>query len=391
MASEDINHEPSTLNAAKPIRRKRPRRLVWKVLFSVMFTLILLELALRVQQKLGPWIDLEMPSIHAGIISEELNHRPEKVAHWPYDENGLMQYSEELLPGSVKANPKALRILFMGDSFMQGLGGKEEIPWQVWSHYQASGISMIPFNAGCYSYSPSIFIVQAKKLLPLVKPDAVVMIIDNTDMGDDAYRYREFVVRDAQGKIIAVKSNPGYAFFIRGFLDIKQHSLYLTKLIHKYYHTRFAHPQFDQGKTFRISEWIEDSITCQDPDVAQKYGAELKLFEANLRELADVLIENLGTGQKVMWVCHPNPFHLKTPEGQKAPNQLVFDTVERVAREKGIHYYNSTNDMRRDLGADFSKYYLKGDPVYHFTPEGSRIYARHIFENIPADWKSPKK
>lgn len=384
-----ISPSTSTPSTPKP-STKRPRRIIWKFLFSLILLVVLLEIALRLQQALGPWIDLEMSGIHPGIISDELNHKPELLKRWPYDENGIIKYSEEIMPSEVRSNPRAWKILFMGDSFMQGFGGKQEIPWQVWSHFQAAGIPMSPFNAGYYSYSPSIFIVQAKKILPIVKPDRVVLVVDNTDLGDDAYRYRDLVVRDANGKIVAVKSNPAYAFFIHGFLEIKQHTFYLSRLIHKFYHTRIAHPRFDEGKTYRISEQIEDSIGDQSPDVDRKYQTEVAIFEANLRELAAVYIESLGSSKNVMWVVHPNPFHLKAEPGQRAPNQLVFDAVEKVAREKGIHFYNATSDMRRDLGPDFQKFYLKGDPMYHFTPEGCLIYARNIFMNLPAEWKLPK-
>ena len=382
--------QPEVHSPAKPKPARKRLGWPWKLLFSLLFFALLLEVILRVQQKLGPWIDLEMPGIHAGIISDELNHRPEISARWPYDDNGLIQYSEELLPSSVRHNPHAWKILFMGDSFMQGFGGKEEIPWQVMHHYQLAGIPMIPLNAGYYSYSPSIFIVLARKLLPLVKPDAIVVVIDNTDLGDDAWRYRDLVARDAEGKITAVKSNPSYAFFIQGFLDIQKQPLYLTRFVSKLIHTRYSHPRFDGGKTYRVSEWIEDSIIDQSPDLETRYAEEVKIFEANLREFADILIHHTGTGQRILWVCHPNPFHLRTPEGKVPPNRLVMNAVERIAAEKKIHFYDATSDMRRDLGPNPEKYYLKGDPVYHFIPEACLIYAKNIFNHIPPEWKQPK-
>lgn len=377
----------SSLPAPTP---KKRRHLLFKILFSLVFLLVLAELALRVQQKLGPWIDLEMAGIHPGIISDELNHRPEKLARWPYDDNGIIQYSDELLPPLIKSNPHAWKILFMGDSFVQGFGGNREIPWQVFSQFHSHSIPVIPYNAGYYSYSPSIFIVQAKKILPIVKPDRVVVVIDNTDLGDDAYRYKDLVVRDGQGKITAVRCNPNYAYFINEFLRIKEHPLFLMRAIHKFYHTRIGYPAKDQGVTFKISDRIMETIADQGPDVARKYAAETALFEANLRELADVLVTHVGSGKNVTWVCHPNPMHLETPNGKRSPNQLVFDAVEKVAREKGIHYYNAKDDLSRDFGTEPLKYYLQGDPVYHFTPEGCIIYARNIFEHLPDDWKEPR-
>lgn len=372
-------------------RGKKPVRIIWKLLFSILFGFVLLEIGLRVQQKLGPFFDLEMAEIHPGIISEELNHRPEHLAAWPYDEHGIIQYNQDRIPPSAQQNPHAWRMLFMGDSFMQGYGGEAELPWQIWSRYRDAGIPMIPFNAGYYSYSPSIFVVQARKILPVVKPDLVVVVIDNTDMGDDAFRYRNLVERDEQGKIVRVRSTPGYAYFIQGFLDAKQRWLYTSRLVHKLYHTRVAYPRMDGGKTNRISDQVCESISDQSANVNDKYRDAVTLFENNLRELADVLIKGAGSGQRVLWVCHPNPFHLQATPEKPAPNQLVFHAVEKIARENNIHYYNATDDLRKALGSNYEQYYLKGDPVYHFNPKGVPLYAEQIFKNLPAEWKVPKQ
>ena len=41
-----------------------------------------------------------------------------------------------------------------------------------------------------------IFVPQAKKLLPLVRPDYVVVDVDETDLYDDFARYRDLIVRN---------------------------------------------------------------------------------------------------------------------------------------------------------------------------------------------------
>src|SRR5712691_9304760 len=93
----------------------------------------------------------------------------------------------------------------MGDSFMEGLGPSDTVPVHV-KHFfaQASGRQLCVFNSACSSYSPSIFVPQAKKLIPLLKPDIVVVDVDETDLFDDYHRYRELVTRDDAGWIAAV-------------------------------------------------------------------------------------------------------------------------------------------------------------------------------------------
>jgi len=38
------------------------------------------------------------------------------------------------------------------------------------------------YNAGYTSYSPAIFVPQAKMLLPVVRPDYIVVDVDETDL-----------------------------------------------------------------------------------------------------------------------------------------------------------------------------------------------------------------
>src|SRR5258707_11301808 len=91
----------------------RTLRIVRVVAINTIVIACLSEITLRVQQKVGPLIDLEIGdgSLMAGL-SDELNHIPVPDNSW--DREGIRTMDEP--------NPKqcSQRILFMGDSFMQG-------------------------------------------------------------------------------------------------------------------------------------------------------------------------------------------------------------------------------------------------------------------------------
>src|SRR5207247_9560602 len=84
----------------------------------------------------------------------------------------------------------APRVLFLDDSFMQGLARSDTIPVHVRDFFRSSfGRKACVFNAGASSYPPSIYIVQAKQLIPLLHPDFIVVDIDESALYDHSYRY----------------------------------------------------------------------------------------------------------------------------------------------------------------------------------------------------------
>src|SRR6266540_915564 len=195
------------------------------VMINIIATACVLELPLHVQQRIGPLIDLKpvrAESIMSGL-SEELSHVPAAGDGW--DRDGFRTMDE---PNSARCSRK---LLFMGDSFMQGIrkmpegyGGpsfpSDTVPVHVRRFFREwSGEDVCVFNAGFASYAPSIFVPQAKKLIPLVRPDMVVIDVDETDIFDDYYRYRELVTRDADGSIVAVGPTPINVQFRQGLVE----------------------------------------------------------------------------------------------------------------------------------------------------------------------------
>jgi len=67
-------------------------------------------------------------------------------------------------------------VLFLGDSFMEGYDEKNTLPYHVAKIFQGGAQHLLK-TAQCrlHLLSPSIFIPQAKKLLPIVRPDYVVI------------------------------------------------------------------------------------------------------------------------------------------------------------------------------------------------------------------------
>jgi hypothetical protein len=171
----------------------------------VVCLLLAVEMALRFQQSVGPLYDLEFKKALSVRTSDVVNHQP--AIGGGYDQDGI-----RTIPAQAKEQGgAAFKVLFMGDSFMQGHNAEENIPVDIWNYYRTQQMpreAMCFLNAGYWSYSPLIYIAQFKVLHPKLKPDFVVIDIDETDLGDDFLRYRHLAYRDDQQKVIGVKPTP---------------------------------------------------------------------------------------------------------------------------------------------------------------------------------------
>jgi hypothetical protein len=349
----------------------RLRSILWLVAVNIMLTIFLAEAVLRAQQKIGPLYDLDIhPESMLIDTSDELNHVHQSGSDW--DGNGIRKMDE---PNSEACAP---RLLFLGDSFMEGLGRSDTIPYHVRNALRRiRGKDVCVFNAGASSYSPSIYVVQAKKLIPLLKADLVIVDVDETDIYDEWYRYRDLTIRDDAGSIIAVRHTPLTTEFQLGLLKSTDKKLYLSRFIAKLYFTRVQYPRIyaERMKNKIIPIFMSD---LPESDVRTTYAEQIAYFAASLDDLTQSVIRLTGSPEKLVYIHHPHLPHLKTSGRQY--NNIVSETLREVASRYGVRYYDATEDLKVRFGNDPERYYIPDDP--HFNQSGARIYSIAVAEHF---------
>jgi hypothetical protein len=89
------------------------------VAINIFAAVFLLELGLRVQQKIGPVFDLDLRAeFMMNELSEELNHVSAPGANWDRDRFRKME--------EANSAQCSQRVLFMGDSFMASVQQNRE-------------------------------------------------------------------------------------------------------------------------------------------------------------------------------------------------------------------------------------------------------------------------
>ena len=351
--------------------------IVWGAIF---------ESGLRMQQYFGPLYDLEMANINLNWESDILNHKPAQENQnlciygdltgfsykRSYDANGIRIIDDTALLAGCE-NP--VSVLFLGDSFMEGYDDKNTLPYQVAKYFKTErGECLKTYNAGYTSYSPSIFVPQARKLLPIVRPDYIVVDVDETDLNDDFARYRKLIVRNERGQNVGVKVSPiGHACSV-GLMEARGHALYLTRFVAKLWLSLVRMPSLieEYRSDFTLFSYSQD----HGADLEQKYSEALSVFRQNLQELAGILRDYTRDGGRVLFIYHPHLQHLKPDAAGRVWNDLVSSSVQKMCIANNFGFFNATQTMKQRAGSDPERFYWNYD--MHFSFEGLEEYSAAV-------------
>ena len=350
---------------------------------------VIFEIGLRMQQYFGPLYDLEMAGINLNWESDVLNHKPQPEKQnmciygdltgftytRSYDENGIRIVDATALLAGCR-NP--ISVLFLGDSFMEGYDDKNTLPYRVAEYFKTQrGVCLKTYNAGYSSYSPAIFVPQATKLLPILRPDYIVVDVDETDLYDDFVRYRELIVRNERGQNVGVKASPiGHECSV-GSMAARRHPLYLMRLVAKLWLSLVHMPSVIE-KNRSDDNLVLFSYSQDDgPDLEQKYAKALSSFRQNLQELADVLKDYTEDGNRVLFVYHPHLQHLKPDAAGRVWNDLVSSSVQNACLANNFLFFNATETLKQRFGSHPENFYWRQGDM-HFNFKGLQEYSAAV-------------
>jgi hypothetical protein len=359
---------------------------------------VILEGGLRMQQSFGPLYDLELASVGLNWESDVLNHKPEPenqnlciygdLTGFSYkrsfDANGIRIIDDTTLLEGCR-NP--ISVLFLGDSFMEGYDDKNTLPYHVAKYFKKEQRACLKiYNAGYTSYSPAIFVPQAKKLLPIVRPDYIVVDVDETDLYDDFARYRDLIVRNDRGQNVGVKASPiGHECSV-GLMEVRKHPLYLMRLVAKLWHSHVHMPSVigKHRSNLAMFSYSRD----HGADLERKYSEALSSFRQNLQELSEVLKDYTRDGSQVLFISHPHLQHMKPDAAGRVWNDLVSASVQKNSAANNFLYFNATDTLKQRAGSRPEDLYWKHD--MHFNFKGLEEYSTAVAAFMASTMIKPK-
>lgn len=352
-------------------------------LLSFFFLLFLLEAGLRFQQHVHPFFDLEMRGVTFDTLSGTVNHKnlsdPARGRY--YDQDGV-----EMNPFQAQypEGTRIFKILCVGDSFVEGYDTKNAPPYHIQRYLETTSLEHTPLqviNAGTSSYSPAIYVPFVKQIIPKIRPDFVLVDIDETDLGDDYLRYRFLIERDESDSIARVKPTPIFYQQTAGYLKIKKNPSYLIRFVLKLYHYYVYMPIITKQYRKQTGDRHVLSYSWDKAeDAREKYAEEIDFFEGNLDDLARTLVRLMGTPKRVIFIYHPHLQHLKPDSNGHYWNHFVSEAVGKIASVHRIPFYDVTLDFKRSTQGEPEKYFKPHD--MHFNFEGIEIYGALLGKKI---------
>jgi hypothetical protein len=308
-----------------------------------------------------------------------------------------------------ESNHSEYEVLFLGDSFMHGVGVRyeETIPGIF------ENITSIPaLNGGVASYSPLAYMFQYKKALygRLLKPEHIVIIgIDISDIQDEAaiwkagtehpikrktdktgqeYSQQQVLDDDSsnawkQFKITVAKKLP---------LTYRTYALFRQLLIDKSLDTEnpksnsltYNVPSSIVGLARSSPSWVDwEYLNSKSLDAFLPLGVEggLSQIEKSVSEIAKLAKKN---GGQIVLFTYPWPaqiFHIS--DEKFAFNGWVSGLCRRIECLDYIPVYESVTAVALSDPTWYRKFYILGD--VHFNALGNRFIAQEIARRFSKD------
>lgn len=272
------------------------------------------------------------------------------------------------------------RIFYLGDSNVEGAVAREHkmveiVERELNNRWEKSGLKFEVINTGTGSYSFLLYYLLIKTKILRYAPDLVVVNIDMTDVFDDNF-YRNFVVTDGTGEIVAIRPHYYHRYFMTpgGVVEVKAKSK-----LHQWLREHSAIGDLVDRLIFRLGYYgelknLDDNKTANwlarvwTEDIEKNVTESMRVLRLTLR-----LLKRNGVKVFVTGVPHYPQY---TGQWSDRPHRVL----EQVASEEGTPYLNSYEKLKPLIArAELEKYYNRGD-LRHFNIEGNRIWARAQLE-----------
>ena len=297
---------------------------------------------------------------------------------------------QELLFNFIKDTASDKVILFQGDSWIEQIN-------EITSNKQYLLDNLKSFtkiiNGGVASYSPSLINAQYKILEQdfKIRPDILVIYIDQTDMGDELCRYKNLINLNNKGRIASVKMEtfPLYTEVFNlhekiSFSDIDINSSNKIVKTQKYINYKILKSFFKIKKKFQ-SKFNKNIYyqKCHWP-IIEGYKKdinkeEIEYFETTLNRLFNFLSEKKYI-KKIFIVTHPHKSQLEKNNKLINVSNFVDKTLKNF---KKIEHINFSDILKKDRNfyGDIELIWKKNDDI-HLNNKSFKIFLRKITETI---------
>tara|TARA_B100000902_G_C27284195_1_gene903513 strand:+ start:613 stop:1620 length:1008 start_codon:yes stop_codon:yes gene_type:complete len=272
-------------------------------------------------------------------------------------------------------------ILIQGDSWAQNLNHKKSF-FKLKNYSINNNFGLI--NAGITSYSPSAMTSQLNILEKEfeIKPSIIIAIIDQTDIGDELFRYKnedkEFFL-----KTLTISNKNFKLNTIDNFNKFNFSSFKLIKYVYDYYLYNKNIFNFSKLEFLDLLYKQTKATIFKIPKVIYplQYGFsfnEKDTIKKRIQNYIEFAFKNKNL-KKIYFVSHPHLKHLDKNKYIINISSIIDEAINETKFKNNIDHINFSN-MKESKNRDI---YLTTDPFSHLTDDAySNYYLPTILSQI---------
>ena len=274
-------------------------------------------------------------------------------------------------------NNQSKNILIQGDSWAEQLSKKDTYNYlKEFSKKNNYGL----VNSGIRSYSPSPMAVQLYLLRKdfNLKPNIIVALLDQTDIGDELFRYN--IPNWQENKINYFDKNHETSL-VQIFTENNFNSIKLISLIELYYSSNLKKFSTHKKTIFyiysRLKNFVQGIPSVMSPIVNGMSDHDIDLFASRVENYIDISFQDDDL-EYLIFVTHPHRIHF---EGSRYKIELG-NLLEKILNnsnysDKMFHINFAKIDEIKSIKPDIM--FLKNDVYSHLN---EKMYLKYYLPEI---------
>lgn len=271
-------------------------------------------------------------------------------------------------------------ILIQGDSWAQASIINKKIYNDLLRFSKKNNIGLINSGTGGYSITPMLSQLKILKSEYKIKPTIIICIIDQTDIGDEIYRFTNInnkllpnqyilrnIINDNFKNIDKTKSFNTY----KSYLYLKSYLQYRYKISNQSISNTI------KGLIFSIKIKLKSSLKILEPLKNEDSKQEIKIFNERLNKYIQFAFENLEP-KKLIFVTHPHKNHILDSDNKKFYKTNIKNLVQKVISKSifvenivHIDFYKDGEFIKKN---DYENLFKKNDILSHLSDESYENY-----------------
>ena len=287
----------------------------------------------------------------------------------------------------IKYENDGQRIIFIGDSFTEGLlvNFEDSFVGIIQKNFEKKNIDIL--NAGVSSYSPSIYYTKIKFFIDKgLKFNQLVVYVDISDIEDEALNYR--IINNKVVSLLDLEKKEPKRNIEKNIINFLKKNFYISYFILNFFHDEFT---LTLNKEFTEEEYDQFVLSDKYPrdkwTLNKRIRSEYNIGIINsikyMKLLSDLCKKN-NIKMTIAVYPWPSQIYYNDLHSQQVEIWKNFSDTNKIQFINHFPIFFDNNIMQDDLKQQIKKYYISFD--IHFNKNGNKLIAKDFLNKFKIDY-----